>query len=146
MSHQEPDFSLVVTSLRRGERDNLDRLAEVLGTTSTALTRAALRFAMDMESALVYYIKHDRPLGDQPGLLDAPHDYDLEVRPNPFPKSKTWKPGERVEYVRHMGLAPQPGTVVRVERYLREHDTLVVLFDDEEEPTGINPDVMRHIR
>jgi hypothetical protein len=76
---------------------------------------------------------------------------ELEIEPNNFPKSKYWKAGERVEIVGHSGSYPdpsknRPGTVVRIENYLSSEDRLIVKLDDETEPRGINPDVLRHIK
>lgn len=63
---------------------------------------------------------------------------------------RTWKVGERVEYVKSAKEPQFPesvrtGTVHAIEDSLRRHESLVIAFDDGE-TRAINPDVMRHIR
>lgn len=61
---------------------------------------------------------------------------------------ETWKPGERVELVRHRYYGAdelRTGTVDRIDRTYGYRESLVIEFDDGE-TRAINPDVMRHMR
>lgn len=75
---------------------------------------------------------------------------ELEIRPVRFPLSRTWKPGDRIERPLSNGSYPAAGpypqgVVVEIRPYLQTHEELIVQFDDQE-PRGINPDVIRHVR
>jgi len=74
---------------------------------------------------------------------DAPADVIVPAEPS-FPLGRTWRPGDRVEYV-GLDRKTRPGTVESIDRQAVWQERLNVRFDDGE-TRHINPDVMRHIR
>ena len=75
----------------------------------------------------------------------------LFPRPNHFPKTRHWDyPGRRIIIPGSDGSYPSRkrdryGTIVRIERYTQEFDSLIVQMDGEDGTMPINTDVIRFV-